>query len=565
VRHARIIAVVALAAALSAAAVAPAGAQSADTLTVSDKGVTKPPGTGLGTKAALDNPKCNPNTVQGWGTFTMITADGGPFCVAPAPADNGGSTSRGVTADTIKVVVVTPSPQSTQAAGSSGGSNLNRATGEPPTPKAAILDMWSALSHVYETWGRDVEFVFIESSGLDEASQRADAVKVAEEKPMFVLDLDSRGLETLSTTLAQQKVVVYSYSTTPDAARALAPYLWGLFDSNANAANAAEFIDKQVVGGKAEHAGDESLQRKARTFGLVHPQDYDADAFLTRFDQSGGKLATPALTYPWNGAPLGDPTSAQEQAPTVISKLKAAGVTSVILFTDVAMTGALTKAAAKQEFSPEWILTGFQYQDIAFLARNYDQEEFDHAFGISNLSPWAVRPGNQRPPSLIDWYWGPTQGSVATVTQDRANWLAQAIHYSGPTLTPKNVQRGLFSVPARGGAASDDPLTTQVGRGFTSGLKQPSYFNLGHDYAPVWYDADSQGPSAGLDAVGQGVTWYVEGGARYQAGDWPEKPLPFFDKKGAVASIEVDSAAAGTVLPCTGCPSEGGAGTPSQA
>ena len=68
---------------------------------------TKPPkGSGLGTTAALENPKCNADAVDGYGAFPMITENGGPFCVAPAPKDNGGSTYRGVTATTIKVTVV---------------------------------------------------------------------------------------------------------------------------------------------------------------------------------------------------------------------------------------------------------------------------------------------------------------------------------------------------------------------------------------------------------------------------------------------------------------------------
>jgi hypothetical protein len=83
VRRTRVFAVAAVVAALSAATLAPAAAQNGATVQVSEQGVGKPaPGTGLGTAAALDNPKCNPDTVAGWGTFTMITADGGPFCVA---------------------------------------------------------------------------------------------------------------------------------------------------------------------------------------------------------------------------------------------------------------------------------------------------------------------------------------------------------------------------------------------------------------------------------------------------------------------------------------------------
>ena len=88
-----------------------AAAQSDGGIPVSTRGVGKPPpGAGMGTKAALENPKCNVDTVQGWGTFSMVTTTGGPYCVAPAPKNNGGATSCGVTGTTIKVVVVLPWP-----------------------------------------------------------------------------------------------------------------------------------------------------------------------------------------------------------------------------------------------------------------------------------------------------------------------------------------------------------------------------------------------------------------------------------------------------------------------
>ncbi len=54
----------------------------------------------------LENPKCNADAVEGWGTFSLVTENGGPFCVAPAPADNGGATYRGVTKNTVRAVVV---------------------------------------------------------------------------------------------------------------------------------------------------------------------------------------------------------------------------------------------------------------------------------------------------------------------------------------------------------------------------------------------------------------------------------------------------------------------------
>ena len=563
----KLVALSLLAAALVVASLAPAGAQTdGGGVQVSTRGVgTPPPAAGMGTKAALANPKCTADSIQGWGSFPMVTTTGGPYCVAPEPKSNGGATSRGVTGSTIKVVVVLPYPVSNGTGATNDTGSINRATGKPPTVKAVILDTWAALSHVYETWGRKVEFTFITSSGLDETAQRADVVKVEQDKPMFVINTDARGGGVLATTLAKDKYVVYSYSTTPEQAAALAPYMWGLFNSEANLTNAAEFLGKQVVGGKAEFAGDESMHSQPRKFGLVYADGSNLAAFNATFKRYHGTLATPALGYTANGSPLGDPTTSSEEAPTIITKLEAAGVTSVILFTDIAMTGALTTAATKQDYRPEWIITGAQYQDVTILARNYDQEQWAHAFGIANLPPAIKTSGSTGASALADWYWGPTQGSISSVPSSMVAWLANAIMYAGPTLTPENVQRGMFAVPGRGGYAWNDAASNQTSFGRTTGLAQPSYLQGGVDYAPIWYDAETVGPSNGLYSVAKGVNWYLDGGKRYIAGTWPTKKFNFFQKQGAVYEVQVNPTIAGTPVPCTGCPSTGGQGTPSNA
>ena len=58
---------------------------------------------GVGTKATLQNPDCDPTT--GRIRFPTLSA---PPCVKPWKdgADNGGATAQGVTKDTIKVVVL---------------------------------------------------------------------------------------------------------------------------------------------------------------------------------------------------------------------------------------------------------------------------------------------------------------------------------------------------------------------------------------------------------------------------------------------------------------------------
>ncbi len=552
--------------ALAMVTVVGAGAQTTTPVQVNDVGVGKPPpGTGLGTKAALDNPKCTADAVKGWGVFSFVNVTTGPFCVAPAPADNGGATARGVTATSIKVVVVVPSAAALAAGKAAGAvAPVNQATGEPGTIEDAFRDGWAAYEHVYETWGRKVDLTFMTSSGADEAAQRADAVAVEQEKPMFVIDATSTGLGTLANVLGKDKYVVLSYATTTKDAASQAPYRWGNSDPNAIATNVAQFIGAQLAKGKAEYAGDSAMQSQPRKFGAVIPGNIDTPAFLAALKKQGVTLATPPLDYTANGSPLGDPVTAQTEAPLIVAKLKSAGITSVILFTDIGMTGALTKVAATQEYRPEWVMTGYGYQDISLLARtSYDQDEWSHAFGIGNLTP-VVRSANIAK-TIPDWYWGPKTSTTDPVTGNIVGWLAAAIQYAGPDLTPQNVQRGFFAVPAEYGAASDDPGTIQVAWGKTAGLPVPSYFTRGSDFAAVWYDAKTKGESQVYPTVGEGVTWFTDNGKRYAAGTWPKKKIEFFKKAGSIYAFDAPPVPLAPVIPCEGCPSSGGPGKPSAA
>jgi len=85
----------------------------------------------------------------------------------------------------------------------------------------------------------------------------------------------------------------------------------------------------------------------------------------------------------------------------------------------------------------------------------------------------------------------------------------------------------------------------------------------GLDFAPYWWDPETEGPSNGLYIVGKGVGWYVDGGKRYVATTWPKKEFAWFDKS---ASIQAFDSRPGGPLPyagdCQGCPSTGGPGQP---
>src|SRR5262249_54764851 len=140
---------------------------------------------GIGSAAALAAPKCDPTTKR-----LRVLSLQAPPCVKPwnKGSDNGGVTAQGVTRDSIRVVVLWAdlSLQTAQA-----GSIINQATAEPGTEPDSIIDADAVFKSRFETWGRTIGYTFVKSTGIDEAAQRADAVKVAAMKPFAVIDFAS--------------------------------------------------------------------------------------------------------------------------------------------------------------------------------------------------------------------------------------------------------------------------------------------------------------------------------------------------------------------------------------
>ena len=52
----------------------------------------------------------------------------------------------------------------------------------------AVIDENAIAAQFWETWGRTVEYEFVQASGTDETAERADAVSVIAKKPFAVFD-----------------------------------------------------------------------------------------------------------------------------------------------------------------------------------------------------------------------------------------------------------------------------------------------------------------------------------------------------------------------------------------
>jgi hypothetical protein len=150
------------------------------------------------------------------------------------------------------------------------------------------------------------------------------------------------------------------------------------------------------------------------------------------------------------------------------------------------------------------------------------------------------------------WYWGKSLGTTTNFAVEPSAWLAAGLQYAGPDLTAKNFQKGQFAVPARLGVAM----------GKTAGLPYDEYMRRGTFAGVFWYDAKTTGPAQVGGTIGQGVAWYINDAHQYTAGSFPKQTFKLFDPAVAVDQISTPVFATGTPIPCTGCPSTGGPGTP---
>jgi hypothetical protein len=548
--------------ALAAALVAPGGAARAATALQRPDGAGPPvKASGMGTQAALDNPRCRHDdpSYGPYGRFDTTIVGNGAACVKAWKdgANNGGATSPGVTKDRIKVVFILPNDE---VFAKDPVKPTNRSTGVVGNYKDGVHDYLLPEMRFYETWGRDIEAHFFTSTGSDEEAQRADLVAIKAMKPFAVMNLISgEGLKVLEAGLATAKIMSWGYDASYEDSAKQSPYRWGSADNSATAVNSAEVIGKQLAGKKAEFGGGDVVSQ-ARKIGVVTDGSIREEIFARQLQRYGGKVAA-------SGELPGDNADAvQAAAPTIITRLKSTGVTTIVPFTGADNVQALMENASKQDYFPEWFFTGASYQDIGILARNYPTEQSQHAFGISFINPSnkaTSDPKNVPQTDVVKWYWGDGRGTYSARYGQQISWLLSGIQAAGPKLTPQTFKQGLFALPPSGGAADGRTDTAVTGFAKTPKLPWDEYATTGYDFAPYWWDPETEGPSNGLYLVGTGVGWYVDGAKRYIATTWPKKQFAWFDKSASI--IAFDSRPGGPppyAGDCQGCPSTGAAGQP---
>ncbi len=367
--------------------------------------------------------------------------------------DNGGATSKGVTADSITISVRIQAFDNgvLDALSRVAGANIpNESRQKIANTVTALVDY---LNRVYQFYGRKLVLkmytgqgeVEREILGGGQEGAEGDALKVAEELKAFA---DASAVTPpYADALARRKVIS---TGAPYMSREWLsqrrPFVWSqLTDCSTVVESAASYYVSKLGGKPAVYAGG-SLKDKPRRAAIIAPDNswYQQCAKAgRRMVEQGGFGNEVAMELPYRL----DINSMAPQATTMISKLKAANITTIVCGCDPLILTFLTGKAREQGYQPEWMETGVAFTDQDLVGQIFDQQVWNKAFGVSFAGPTqpleagmgyrafkAIRPNEE--PSI-----------AADVIYNQLLMLAIGIQMAGPNLTPETFEQGMFRYP----------------------------------------------------------------------------------------------------------------------
>lgn len=426
--------------------------------------------------------------------------------------DNGGATSKGVTADSITIAL----PQQFLE-------DLN-----PPKK------MEQFFNQRYEFYGRKLSLVDYTAVGCvdrqpDPGKMRADAVAVDEEVVAFA-SLAYAGCQGADhhyyDALAERKVVsIVDGNLTRGIERTYArrsPYQWNVMAGlDTILANTAQFVCATLADKPPQYAGARQAAAPVRKFGVITTRSTDGttpDLTLLRDGLRGCGVSAVEKRDDQTTAP------ARSGVNTVVA-MQDAGVTSILcLCTSNDLRDVYMTAASAQGYQPEWVQSSFINTDLdnSYGGGNAPPDQSAHVIGISFRNKLLPRQD-------MPWYWAvkeadPTYEPAPAVYYSAHSryqqllLLASGIQLAGPELTPETFAAGLHRARFPNPGAGTAPYF-QARVGFPG----PRH-TMSADASMFWFDPQRPGT---IDPSVPGAICYVDRGRRYSLGTWPRSDPAF--------------------------------------
>jgi hypothetical protein len=451
---------------------------------------------------------------SGWGTTVSACPDGGkqdpaaayaPPCFAFDGA-NGGATAPGVTADTVDVSYRLTAEGNVMALlAELSGLPIDEDTGDLERTAQGLIDYFN---ETFQLYGRHIELksfqgrgqLLQETFGAGQDAAGNDAIRAAQELHSFA---DVTGLtQPYADALARNHVIgIGAPYMSREWFAQRRPYAWSSTPDCTSVGEAgSEYMNARLAGRKALFAGD-ALRGRTRRVAVIAPDNLEYQQCLaTSLDaiEAAGNHVDLVLDY------VLDLAQAQPQAASLLARLKDADVTTVACFCDPLLLLSLAGDATRQDWFPEWLVTGVGFLDLDLVGRFIAATapgQWDHAFGLSPAAAPAA-PGESEGYRAYKAVRDDEPSMFVDVIYYQLLPLALGIQMAGPDLTPDNFETGLLAYPEATG-----PAGTWDWR--------PGSYTPAVDARELWWDPDAPSGFDGLPGA------YVDGGKRYRLGELP--------------------------------------------
>jgi hypothetical protein len=432
-----------------------------------------------------------------------------PPCIAFS-GDNGGATSRGVTAETITVAV--------RAQGFDNGlldalSKVAKAKIPSESPEViarTVEGLVEYFNRAYQFYGRRLDValyngkgdVLKEITGGGQEAAEADALKVAQEIRAFA-DISAVS-PVYADGLARRSVVnIGAPFTSREWMSARRPYAWSQFpDCSTIVESVGSYYASKMANRPASFAGG-NLKDQPRRLGIIAPEN----SWYQECVRSGVQIIERSGTRPaLNERYRVDVSQMSLQAGEKLAKLKNAGITTVLCGCDPLFLTFLTAKAKEQNYNPEWLVSGVALIDSDLIGSIMEQGQWSRAFGVSFAGP-QQRSGQGLGYRAYKAVRNDEPSFGVELIYNQINLLAIGIQMAGPDLNPETFEAGMFRYPARTGPSG------------TWGFR-PGDHTTADDAREVFWNP--RGTSIETREAGT----YVDpnGGQRFPIGRWPNSP-----------------------------------------
>jgi hypothetical protein len=440
-----------------------------------------------------------------------------PPCIAGwAGGSNNGATSPGVTGSTITVLMY----HSKENPASSAIAKQVGVYMSPAEDQAYLKAAGAFINSRYELYGRKLNLVHVvgqcDIAPPQESCFRSEADSlVAQYKPFAVFWVNNMNETAFFDEMSRKGVINWGgWNFSDQFSKGLRPYHWdSLMGGDRQAEIAAEYWCKRMAGRPAQFAGSEFTTKTRKVAILTAdtpataPNGRHLLSLLQKCDHNSPELQL----YSSNTS------TAASQSTSTMAKLHSDGVTSVLWFSDPIAPVYATAQMTAQGYFPEHVLVGSGLLDYDALGQAYDQQQWVHAFGLSDVA--AAMPTAQSDAGRV---WVAGGGGSADGLSDYSNvvWaylslVATGLQQAGPTLTPLTFERGLLSMQGFGSwQQKHDPRLyfTKFGPNDYTGIS---------DVRQVYWDPNAISAVNGKN----GAYVALDQGRRYQTGELPSSAM----------------------------------------